>query len=1275
MKKSLAFKSLIAFLIVRVFGFAAVSCSFLNPEGPADDDIISADKTALEAEIAAAISAQGDYTADSYNAYTAKLAEAQALAGDEAATQEAVDAALAALVAAREALAIRPIEVVEGGNKAFRLISGDSKEIVISDYVNVNGLSKISYEIKASNSDAILSAVADGKFTITAADIDGKSEVKVFINVYYDGVKKLTAELLVTVTNDISPFVIEEEVVKEYDLFDLANKDSLVIDFASNVDNAGRLALTYSAKLADEAIALDGALYTLAFGSYNEQISYQVFTVTVAYEANGVAGVIEYTYKLGLKDTSAYRVAGGNFDSGLDGWTASESFGSIKDNSTFWDQNFPMYNVGKYFSSEGAQGTLASPYFTANSKYATFMIGAAAKENVYVSIEDESGNVLAIYRNTKFCDLPAGVEDWNEQHQLIGVSVFVCNFVTYKVDISEFEGESIRFVIHDHEDDGGFGFIYFDELNTYYASEELVPENAVLAENLLADKAALEAELALEVTAQGDYTEDSYNAYLTALAAAKALLDDVAVPQETVNAAVAALEEARLALEVRPVIELSGALKSFRLFSDDTETIAIADYIDENGLSKMTYQVQANNAAVTLSEITAGEFIITAGEVDEETTVTVSIIVCYDGVEKLAVDLTVVITNDLAPTVIESEISELYDVYTLENKESITVDFSKNILNPGNLELTYSVNGAQLDTPIYTYNLTGSYTDSATDVILTVTVSYVANGEAGSISYAFTLNIMDTAACRMENGGFENGLDGWTVVGAVGDVSTDTHYWVGDGIFPEGYLYGMDGEKMFSAYAIHNEAAVGTLTSPSFKVGGSGFVTFKLGGMKDGNYVWIDVVDADTKEILARYYNGNFSDEEGSAVRGCTLVAYKADLSEFIGKEVFFRLSDNANSNYGLFFADSFVTYYDAEPDGFNAATPVGYEVSGTIYDLYNGGFEYGDLKGWWNDGEIGRVTGADGFFNENVPYGKDGSYLFSGVQNHGENFNFETNTGVLTSSVFEIGGSGYITYMLGGGNAFCYVQVIDATTGEVLARYRQQAREDAKLKSYVADLSAYVGRTVRIQVVDNATSDWGCVSFDGVKTYYASKPEGFIDAVDVKYEILNGSFENGMDGWKQTITWSGDGHNTLGWVESSEHDASWYTKNDDRKDGNNLFTFCKPNGTNCENNTGTLESSVFTLKKDSYVSFRFGGAGTRGVHIQLVRVDGEVIATFYNEAEGKRDTEMYAYYYQYTGETADCYFRIVDEQRDGDTYRCFVVDDFRVNLEAAPEGFIAAIQ
>ncbi|MBR7116707.1 MAG: hypothetical protein IKC87_03265 [Clostridia bacterium] len=553
-----------------------------------------------------------------------------------------------------------------------------------------------------------------------------------------------------------------------------------------------------------------------------------------------------------------------------------------------------------------------------------------------------------------------------------------------------------------------------------------------------------------------------------------------------------------------------------------------------------------------------------------------------------------------------------------------------------------------------------------------VELGFTASGVVEVVSPVYAE--LDPTPFILANGGFEYGLEGWTLVGNIGNVSADASYWTNenDG---NGYAFGKDGEYMFSAYAPGaSEGAVGTLTSSSFTVGGSGFVTFKLGAMKDGNYVYVDVVDAETKEILARYYNGLWADTTDGMKSGCTLVAYKADLSAFLGRNVFFRISDNADSGYGLFFADSFNTYYVTEPEGFNDATPVNYEVSGTIYDLFNGGFEYGDVQGWWNNGEPGKVTGADAFFS-GVAYGKDGNFLYSGVEDHGAGNGREGNTGVLTSSVFELGGNGYITYMLGGGNALCYVQVIDAATGEILARYRQQARNDAVLVTYVADLTEYIGRTLRIQVVDKATSDWGCVSFDNVVTYYDTIPEG-LSAIDVKGELVNGSFEDGnLNGWTMNITEAG-AHNTVGWVADTEIDAEWYAKNDDTKDGNFLFTFARPGDVNCENTKGTLSSSTFVLNQNSYVAFKFGGAGgsvNHDVHVQLCLADGTVIATFYNDAEGKVNTRMNAYFYQYTAEAAECFFRVVDNST-GD-YGCFVVDDFRVNLEEAPEGFIPAIQ
>lgn len=659
----------------------------------------------------------------------------------------------------------------------------------------------------------------------------------------------------------------------------------------------------------------------------------------------------------------------------------------------------------------------------------------------------------------------------------------------------------------------------------------------------------------------------------------------------------------------------------------------------------------------------------------------------FDVVESIKGDSYFNKEGDIAPTLYAEQVNKACDVYTLDNKANMVIDFAENVNNAGELELSYSIEYAgetiELADSTYIFNF-NSYNGDATVEVFTVTVSYVANEQPASITYVYNLAMKDSTENRLVNGDFENGLEGWKKVGNIGDVSSDTHYWINDPECAEGFAFGMDGEKMFSAYALGaEEKAVGTLTSSTFTVGGCGFVTFKVGAMRDGNYVYVDVVDAQTKQILARYYNGLWAERTDDVKSGCTLIAYKADLSAFNGKEVFFRISDNADSGYGLFFADNFITYYESEPEGFNTATAVDYAVSGTIYDLFNGGFELGDVRGWWSIGEIGVVTNATGYWGDNISYDKVGEYLFTGVESFGADTMREGNRGSLTSSTFEISGTGYISFKLGGGaNSLCYVQVIDAVTGEILARYHQQAIQDAKLIQYVADLSQHIGKTARIQVVDQAERDWGCVSFDNVVTYYASNealPAG-LTANDIKgnlnYNIVNGSFETGnLDGWTMNITEAG-AQNTLGWVLDREIDAGWYAKNDETKDGNFLFTFATPEDVNCENTKGTLQSSTFSLKQGAFVSFKFGAAGgaqNHDVYIELCREDGSVIARFFNDAPNKVNTRMNSYFYQYNDVEVNCFFRVVDNST-GD-YGCLVIDDFRVNLESAPEGFIQAIQ
>lgn len=192
-------------------------------------------------------------------------------------------------------------------------------------------------------------------------------------------------------------------------------------------------------------------------------------------------------------------------------------------------------------------------------------------------------------------------------------------------------------------------------------------------------------------------------------------------------------------------------------------------------------------------------------------------------------------------------------------------------------------------------------------------------------------------------------------------------------------------------------------------------------------------------------------------------------------------------------------------------------------YTLKNGYFETGDLTGWTleNDGntDFANVSDANSWWDECISYNKDGSYFFSGYADGAA----ETATGTLTSSAFTVGGSGWITFKLGGGNnaSLLRVEVLDAESNEVLAAYSNTMFSNTNFSSitvgtadepadasqygvylanmvlYKADLSAFAGKSVKIRVVDSATSDWGLIFVDSFTTYYASEADLPADAVE----------------------------------------------------------------------------------------------------------------------------------------------------------------------------------
>ena len=500
----------------------------------------------------------------------------------------------------------------------------------------------------------------------------------------------------------------------------------------------------------------------------------------------------------------------------------------------------------------------------------------------------------------------------------------------------------------------------------------------------------------------------------------------------------------------------------------------------------------------------------TAGETVENLVLTVNVIatasVTGETVKKTASFTVTVNVTDSTPRVIEEEITvpETVDLY----EGAYTIDLSANIQNAENVE-AYMVNDSPVDGT--SYAVTGSFTDEAQDVMLTI----VAKWDDGSISYVYNISVMDSTAYRMPNGGFDDDLNGWTVEAtlngaknddALGGISTKETYWV------QNIPFNNDG-KFFSGLAVNAvEAAVGTLTSPVFTVGGSGWITYKLGGARDIERVYMQIVSSDDSKTVT-LPNFDWSDAADSVtVRGCTLVSYKAKLIEYgfaPGEKVYIRITDNGTRDYGLFFLDSVITYY---PDG---SEPDDTFRLVSKYRILNGGFETGNLTGWTlsraegSKGDIGTVTSQDTYWQNTdfptAPYGKDGTYLFSfwtwegddqtGYQNNREGF-----TGTLTSSRFTLKEGATVSFLLGGGcgNPDVYLEFVNANTGEVIAKFMNTSPKDAQLIRYYYQFNELSKDTeCYIRVTDNATTSWGCFTLDGVEVNRTSIPEGFHPAIN----------------------------------------------------------------------------------------------------------------------------------------------------------------------------------
>ncbi len=367
----------------------------------------------------------------------------------------------------------------------------------------------------------------------------------------------------------------------------------------------------------------------------------------------------------------------------------------------------------------------------------------------------------------------------------------------------------------------------------------------------------------------------------------------------------------------------------------------------------------------------------------------------------------------------------------------------------------------------------------------------------------------DTAAAADDivNGDFED-VSGGQWVGWTRKDAAFNFRGVTDAEKINGAPMEKSGTYYFAGTVGGNPPMCGTLTSDPFKLGGNGFITFKMGGGKNNEKVYVEfLVDG---EAVAKVAN---EDCDGVFITD-HLITKVVDLSACIGKTVTIRVTDNDDgSDLSWVNLDAFKVCKDqAEVDAAKAEYarqieeygPKPFEEDETSGEIQNGGFETGDLTGWLLlDGtaltRAAIVPTSQYYWTDRAVYG-EGEYYLDGSNNGAIQENL---TGAIRSTKFTLGGDGFITFMMGAGNGGSYVALCDGNTDEELIKQENIYFSDPALAltllRFYVDASEYIGRVCYLKVVDANDGSNGGFAFLNVDDFRVSLTKDQVAALEVE--------------------------------------------------------------------------------------------------------------------------------------------------------------------------------
>jgi len=338
---------------------------------------------------------------------------------------------------------------------------------------------------------------------------------------------------------------------------------------------------------------------------------------------------------------------------------------------------------------------------------------------------------------------------------------------------------------------------------------------------------------------------------------------------------------------------------------------------------------------------------------------------------------------------------------------------------------------------------------------------------------------IDETIYSIENGGFETGdLSGWTIISGTAfspaGVSNDT-------MVNFSVSYNKQGTYFYKGVSQTSE---GIMHSSSFVIGGSGYITLRMGAAYMQALTYVSIINAQTELEIYRIGNSMFNQPASGTTdyRVENMNNYFVNLSAHLGITAYIKVVDQSIANHGYITLDDIVTYYVAVPAliGYVQASnimPLFTDFAGTPNALYNGNFATKTLVGW-------TIIGEDGVFRA--------SHISS--SNRLSNRPDESKIGVLRSSAFKVSGTNLMSFRLGATKyeELTYMSVKVVGTNEEIYRTFSDRWKDADEENthlYHIDLSEYRNQCLYLEFVDNSRGDWGLLTIEAINTYHASWP------------------------------------------------------------------------------------------------------------------------------------------------------------------------------------------